>query len=373
VSNQTAPPLGPPSDLSWPPELPGDGSPGRKSFGWAKWLTALSVLVIVIAVAGTVIRLPYDTLAPGGTLNLETRVSAPGTKTYPTRGSLMLLFVSERAHVNVWGWLQAKLDPDIDLIKQVQVNGGNSQQETDQQDVCDMAQAQSNAKVAALSALGYHVPTVPGLAVIDLFAGLPAVKVLRPCDHILAADGHDVTRSTELSKILKSHPVGSTVALRIERAGQTMTVRVPVTSSQNTHIIGVELSPRFKIPVNINLDTSAVSGPSGGLAMSLAIIDALTPGDLTGGKQVAVTGTIDPDGNVGEIGGLPQKAVVARRAHAQIFLVPACTDDGCRQDLATARKRVGKNVELRPVATLAQALQVLRDAGGAPVPALTKT
>ena len=105
--------------------------------------------------------------------------------------------------------------------------------------------------------------------------------------------------------------------------------------------------------------------------MALAIIDRLTPGELTGGKRVAVTGTIDPDGNVGEIGGLPQKAVAARAAHAQIFIVPVCKADSaqaaCQKDLATAKKRVGKSVELAPVATLAQALKVLRDAGGAPV------
>ena len=74
------------------------------------------------------IRVPYDTLRPGGTLDLEHRVSVKGVKTESDRGEVMLLFVRLRAHVDLWSWLQAKLDPDIDLVKQVNVTGGHTQQ-----------------------------------------------------------------------------------------------------------------------------------------------------------------------------------------------------------------------------------------------------
>jgi PDZ domain-containing protein len=120
----------------------------------------------------------------------------------------------------------------------------------------------------------------------------------------------------------------------------------------------------------VDVDTSSIGGPSAGLAMSLAILDDLTPGDLTGGKHVAVTGTIDPDGRVGEIGGISQKAVAARAAGAQLFLVPQCTSDNadalqsCKADLARATERAGKNVKVIPVATMADALRALRANGG---------
>lgn len=374
MSDPEPPPLGPPAELRWPPEHPGDGSASTRGYPtWAKWLTGLVVLAIVVGVAGTVIRLPYDTLSPGGTLNLETRVSVAGTKTYPAHGDIMLLFVQERAHINLWSWLQAKLDPNIDLIKQVEITGGNSQQEADEQDVCDMSQSQISAQVAALTTLGYHVSISPGLEVADLPAGLPAVNVLQPCDQIVAVDGHTIKQPNDLSNVVRAHRVGTTVVLGIVRAGHALTVHVPVVDVQHTHIIGVDVVPRYQIPLHIDLNTSDISGPSAGLAMALAIIDVLTSGNLTGGKRVAVTGTIDPDGQVGEIGGLPQKAIAARAAHAQIFIVPACSDDPCRQDLATAKKRIGKNVELKTVATLAQALKVLRAAGGAPVPTTSTT
>ena len=68
----------------------------------------------------------------------------------------------------------------------------------------------------------------------------------------------------------------------------------------------------YQFPIDVKINTQLVGGPSAGLAFTLAIIDDLTPGSLTGGRQVAVTGTIEPDGSVGEVGGVEQKAITAR-------------------------------------------------------------
>ena len=117
-------------------------------------------------------------------------------------------------------------------------------------------------------------------------------------------------------------------------------------------------------------ETRVWARPSAGLAMALAILDDLTPGDLTGGKRVAVTGTISDDGHVGEIGGIEQKAVAAKSADAQLFIVPKCTEpegrSACLHDLARARERSG-DTPVVPVSNLDEALRALRKAGGDPV------
>ena len=64
-----------------------------------------------------------------------------------------------------------------------------------------------------------------------------------------------------------------------------------------------------------------------GLAFSLGIVDKLTPGELTGGRHVAATGTIDPDGTVGGIGGIAQKMAGAVSAGATFFLAPRSNCD----------------------------------------------
>jgi PDZ domain-containing protein len=61
---------------------------------------------------------------------------------------------------------------------------------------------------------------------------------------------------------------------------------------------------------------------------ALSMYDVLTPGSLTDGQSVAGTGTINADGQVGEIGGIQQKIAGARADGAQLFLVPPanCAD-----------------------------------------------
>jgi PDZ domain-containing protein len=72
----------------------------------------------------------------------------------------------------------------------------------------------------------------------------------------------------------------------------------------------------------VRIDTGHVGGPSGGLAFTIALIDVLTPGELTGGHTVAVTGTIADDGAVGRVGGIRLKTLAARTAGVELFLVP---------------------------------------------------
>ena len=117
---------------------------------------------------------------------------------------------------------------------------------------------------------------------------------------------------------------------------------------------------RVKFPVDIVINAGDVSGPSGGLAFTLTIIDKLTPGDLTGGAKVAVTGEIDAVGNVGEVGGVPQKAVAARAAGATLMIVPV-------PEVKDARSKAG-SMKVVGVRTLDEALAVLRRNGGVALP-----
>jgi PDZ domain-containing protein len=95
---------------------------------------------------------------------------------------------------------------------------------------------------------------------------------------------------------------------------------------------------------------------------SLGIVDKLTPGELNGGRFVAGTGTIAPDGRVGPIGGIEQKLVGARRSGATLFLAP---DTNCDAVLATT---VPEGLTVAKVTTLTDAVEAVEDyAAGKPV------
>jgi PDZ domain-containing protein len=364
------------------PAFEAAAGPAQRRLPWSARIALGVALVLVAAViAGFVIRVPYTTIAPGDALSLPPLVSVQGTKTYPTpRGDIRLLFVREAYHVSLWQYVRARLDSDIDLAKDGDVNPGKlSPAQQNARDLQQMADAKNAATAVALRAAGYAVGVAPGLTVSDLTPGMPAIEVLHWGDVILSADGHKIGSTNDLNPAITKHKVGEQVSLVVERAGKQLRVAVRIGvfadgAAKGRKGIGIQPSPRFTFPIKVNVDTTGIGGPSAGLAMTLAIVDDLTPGDITGGQRVAVTGTIDVEGNVGEIGGIEQKAVAARAAGVKLFIVPQCSPDdpaaalsSCKADLARAAERAGGKIKVTPVSTFAQALKVLRDDGGAPV------
>jgi PDZ domain-containing protein len=356
-----------------PPEHETEDAP-RLFPRWAKFTIAIAVLMTAVFVAGFLIHVPYTTISPGEAVPLTSLVHVDGAQTFDApRGDIRLLFVRERNHVNLWRFLAAQFDSDTDVLKDKVVNPNRlSPSEQQQLGQNEMDAAKLSATKVALEAAGYKVPAT--IVVSSLRRNLPAAKVLHIGDVIDTADGVPIRGDADLRHQIAKHDVGDTVELGIVRGGKKQTVRVGIAESDGSKVIGVLISPRFNFPLKVSVDTAGILGPSGGLAMTLAILDDLTPGNLTGGKRVAVTGTIDADGNVGEIGGIEQKAVAAKAAHVQLFIVPQCGADDppdalaeCKKDLARAERRVGSNVKVQPVSTFDEALNVLRQNGGDPV------
>jgi PDZ domain-containing protein len=354
-----------------------DSTESRKFPLWGKIGIGLSVLLVVVIVAGFVIHVPYSTISPGEAVSLADLVKVDGARTYPDkRGDIRLLFVRERNHVNLWRYLQAKLDPETELLKEKVLNPtGAPQGDLNAQAESDMALAKIAATKVALQAAGYTVkPSHEGLVVLSVLPSKPAGRVLRSGDVILSAGGKTIRNQTDLKDAIAAHKNDGKISFSIVRDGKPKNVDVGIVDIKGTPSIGVYVTPRYDFPVQVGVDTAGIGGPSAGLAMTLAILDDLTPGDLTGGQRVAVTGTIDDAGNVGEIGGIEQKAISARAAGAKLFLVPKCDPSdappalaACYLDLAKAAKRAGSSVKVVPVATFDDALRVLRLNGGDPI------
>jgi PDZ domain-containing protein len=115
-------------------------------------------------------------------------------------------------------------------------------------------------------------------------------------------------------------------------------------------IVGISMVPNFPYPISI--ESGDVGGPSAGMMYALGLYDLLTPGDLTDGRIVAGTGTIDLEGKVGPIGGIGDKIVAAQGAGADVFLVP----DG---DLNGASAASDGSMQIVAISTLQEALTFL--------------
>jgi Lon-like protease len=352
-----------------------DGGGPRAWKPWHTWLTVGVVLVSMLLIASFAIQLPYYTISPGDAVDLYPRVTVDGGTDYPTDGEMLLLFVKQNARVNVWQWMRASLDDDIELVKEERITGGRSRRDLRLEAELDMARAQYNAKRVALEAAGYEIPPPDGALVLGVYPDFAAGEVLQAGDVILEVGGVPVHTLDDLVNEIQAHQEGDVVDVRFRRDGEEQTASVEVSADETgRRLLGVAVVPNAPLPVDITIDTSNIGGPSAGLAMTLSILDKLTPGDLNGGLDVAVTGTIDEAGNVGEIGGIQQKAVAARHAGAALFLVPKCADPApesvCSRDLVQAKKRAG-DIDVVPVGTLDDAVAALEGAGGQPLTTTT--
>jgi PDZ domain-containing protein len=223
-----------------------------------------------------------------------------------------------------------------------------------------MVNSQQTAQAAALCQLGISFTTIDTIS--GTIKGLPAKGSLQRGDVIKAVDGKPVTCKSSAASMIRARPVGHRVVLTIERSNTRHTVVLRTASYKGEPVIGVNVIESFKFPFNVKINIGNVGGPSAGMMFALAIIDKLTPGNLTAGKFIAGTGEIDVDGGVGPIGGIQQKMAAARAAGATVFLAPAgnCTDTS---GAVPAGLRVVKVSTLRGAIAALQALKA-----GQPVP-----
>ncbi len=296
-------------------------------------LVSLFVSILLVGVVA-VLPVPYVVLSEGPALNT---LSAPGGKplieitgrtTYPTTaGGLYLTTVSVLGGprpVTLPTVLRAWLDPDEAAVPVEAVfPPGQTAQQADQETRQEMSDSQTAATAAALQELGIPVTVSVG----SLVKGVPAARVLRPGDVLLAVQGRPVTGFASLREAVAQVAPGQTVQVRLRRGGEERTVDVATTKDAAGRT-AVGLSPHYAFPFDVKIQIDDIGGPSAGTMFALGIVDKLTPGNLTGGQQIAGTGEIGPDGTVAPIGGIAEKMIGARRVGARWFLAPA---DNCSE------------------------------------------
>ncbi|MGC5170876.1 YlbL family protein [Microbacterium sp. DT81.1] len=305
---------------------------------WALTVALVVLLIITFLPTSYVIQRPgpvYNTLgtataADGTQVPL---ISVEGAETFETSGSLDLTtvqVVGNRERTPSWFELaSAWFDPSKAVVPLASVfPEGQSSDERNEQNATLMVDSQQEATAAALTELGYDVES--SVRVVELVEGSPAEGVLEPDDVIVSANGTPVADAETLREIIRAGE-GQPVELNIRRGGSDETVTITPESreidGEDTWIIGVTLIHDYEFPIDVTIQLDNVGGPSAGMMFALGIVDTLTPEELTGGENVAGTGTIDAEGTVGPIGGIRQKLYGARAAGADFFLAPESNCD----------------------------------------------
>jgi PDZ domain-containing protein len=342
-----------------------------------RWPVVLGVFVFLVAVlviVSSFVTVPYYALVPGDAVSVSRLITLPSTKSHELKGRVLLTDVGVN-NVTLLGLIPAWLSSDTSLVSSGDLTANLPVSEFDAQGTVDMQESELTAKAVALRQLGYSVPeSDAGVTVYVIDPGSPAWHVLHVGDVITSVDGTPTPNPLELQRAVRSHHPGDTVSLEVGTVNKPSDDHVvslklgrTVVSGKTVPFIGLDdpgnliypmgTQPTYELPFNLSINSDQIGGPSAGLAWTLGIIDSLSGGDLTGGRTIAATGTIRPDGSVGEVGGVKQKTVAVERAGASVFFVP----DG---ELADARAMASGGLRVYGVSSLRQVLQILKSLGG---------
>lgn len=335
----------------------------------ARWPYAVVALLVagILLVAAANFSVDYFAQSPGPAVDVEGLVAVADASVYEADGDLYLLTVS-REEVNVFGYIEARwFDDRVELVpKEAILAPGEDRDEQRRSDLAAMEDSKNVATAVALRALGYEVPIVgDGAYVASVTEGGPSEGVLAPDDIIVAIDGQPIRLSDELVSAVRSRSIGDGVVLTVERgeAGERLDLEMELgtLSVDGAEVPAVGIStftanPSFDFPVQVEIDSRAIGGPSAGLMYTLTIMNLLTEEDLTHGFRVAGTGTISLDGSVGAIGGVQQKVHGAKAVGAEVVLVP-------EPNYEAALEAAGGDVEVVALATLDDALDYLAGLG----------
>ncbi|CAN5841927.1 PDZ domain-containing protein [soil metagenome] len=317
---------------------------------------ALTAAAAIFFLVGLVIfawnvRLPFIAYSPGLTTDATNSVRVDGADVYKPAGELVMLTVAGQ-DINAFEALVASADQSVDLYAREVLRRPEETDEDYRRRNLELMDASTQTAVGVALAHLEVADLPPRVFVTGYAADTPAGALIEIGDRVVELDGVEVEVTDDLQAAMADNAPGDRVAMTVERQGHLVPFEVELSAFEDDAerpFIGIFVR---QLPFWVDIDSGIVGGPSAGLMYTLAIIDVLTPEDLTHGNVVAGTGAVDADGNVGAVGGVRQKVVAAEAAGAAYMLVPQANYEAAQTAPRTS-------LELVPVATVDEALEFL--------------
>lgn len=315
---------------------------------------AAPIIALVGVLSLPTLSVPYAAQGPGPVFDVLSKVdgkeiiAVSGSRAdgEVSKGELDMTTVAVQHNLSLPQAIGLWLDPENDIVPiEAIFPPGQTQEQVEEDNKAAFTESEANATSAALRHLGLPTEVSVAYTVPDS----PVHNKLHENDVIVAVDGAAVSSPEEVRDAVAKHAPGDRVTLTVRPAdvgkpkaqahGTDGTDAAPAQADEKpiqltvalaqhpdnakVAMLGVGMGTQLAGDTKVEYQLSGIGGPSAGLMMTLGVIDKLSPGDLTGGRHIAGTGTIDAVGKVGEIGGIGHKISAARKAGAELFFVPA--------------------------------------------------
>jgi Lon-like protease len=305
-----------------------------------------------ILLAAAWIPLPYYAVGPGPAREVVPLIAVEDHPTYDS-GRLVMTTVAFQKVTGLTAML-AWLDPNETVVGQdVLYPPGLTVAQERERSLSQM----DTSKIAATSVVLHRLTNYPddhgeGVLIETIFQKCPAEGELFAGDLVESIDGTPIDDVEDASRAIGSVAPGHPLTFHISAGGEQhdVTVTRGECPGADRPVVGISMVNSF--PFGVEISSGDVGGPSAGMMYALGLYDLLTPGDLTSGRLIAGTGTMELDGSIGPIGGIADKIVAAHSIGAQVFLVP-------KDDLPEARTVDAGAMQLISVGSFDDALKAL--------------
>ncbi len=314
-------------------------------------------IAFVVIFVLCVIELPFYIEAPGGVIKVDDRIKI--NDSYKSSGSFNLAYVSE-IKATIPTLLYSLVNKDWDVLKKEDVIYDNeTMSEASYRDKLLLEEAKNNAIVVAYTKAGKKIE-ISNEHLFIIYVDEDSDTDLKIGDEILEVDNIKIISKKQLDDIMITKNVNDKAVIKVKRNDKEIECYSKIKEVGGKKLIGLLLSKTSDLKTDPEIELEfkkSESGPSGGLVLALSIYNNLVSEDITKGRKIVGTGTIDVNGNVGSIGGVEYKIKGAVKENADIFLIPT------GENYEEAKKIIEENnykINLIPVTTFDEALEKLK-------------
>lgn len=331
-----------------------------------KYIFRSFIIVAAIVMVSSFYYLPFYVSKPGMAKELEPIIHVENG--YDEQGSFMLTTV-RMGRANIYAYALAKLSKYQEIYP---LEAIRQEDETDEEYNVRQLHLMASSKQYAIET-AYKKANLPitydykGVFVLNVEPNMPADGKLKPGDRIFKVDDNEFESSDQFIQYVSGKKEGETVNFTIERNDEISEIAIALKKLPETGKVGVGIGlvddKEVIVNPSVTVESEDIGGPSAGFMFSLEIYNQLVKEDLTRGYQIAGTGTIDSNGNVGSIGGIEQKIVAADKSGAEIFFAPnenGAVDSNYHAAVETA-KDIKTKMKIVPIDTFDEAVKYLSD------------
>lgn len=287
------------------------------------------LLMILIVIIISNYRLPYYVSAPGGTININDRIEYEELKEYD--GSLNMLYVTQfEATIPIYLMSYIMRDWDLESISVNQISDENHD-EIDKRNKIMLDNSINNAIYVAYKAADKKIEIKDKK---NLVLATVSNTELEIGDELLQLNDKDIDNFEMIKDTIQAHEIGDVLKFKINRDNKIKEVKTTVKDIDGIKGIGIVIMTNYEYKtdpeIKLNFKPSE-SGSSGGMMMALSIYSAISGEDILKGRNVAGTGTIDIEGNIGEIAGIKYKIMGAVKDGMDIVLVPSANYEEAKE------------------------------------------